>query len=906
MAGPQAHHLTARAGADCVRAGPLLDRSVPAEDARPGIEQRYGERERREVARGCRLFTVLAACLFPAFAVLDVVAQPQGLRALLAIRFVTTALFAGLLLLPKRLVARHPYATALFELEIAAASITAMCLVLDGYRSPYYAGVNLVVLSAGLLLAWGARWMAAAVAMIIGTWAAGVLVRAGFSIDRPDLLLNNLAFLLGTGIISVASSRLGDRLRRESFRQLREVSAAREDLKREGEIKSRFFANVSHELRTPLTLILGPVESLLSRETTSAEVRAELEVVERNARVLLSRVNDLLDAARLDAHATSLALQRVDLAALVRRVASQFEAAAAQRGDALEVDVGPPLVAEVDPSHVERLVTNLLSNAFKFTPSPGRIRCTVAADATGNARIVVADSGKGIPLPLRERIFERFFQVERSETRVHGGTGLGLAIVRELVQLHGGSVRVDESALGGAAFEVALPLAAPAGVAVAPEGAARVPQARAPADVLPVAPRPAPAADSKDAPLILVVEDNPDMSAFLRRVLSARFSVEVASDGRAGLEEARRLRPDLIVTDVMMPGMSGTELVEELRKIEALRETPIVVLTARADDSLRLELLRNGVQDMVLKPFVPDEFLARIANLVELSRSREILRTQLDAVHGDLETMARDVARRGRELRAVSRELEAARDQAVRALRLREEFISIASHELRTPLTSLKLVSQLALRQLPQGEKAVVLERLDAQVQRLARLVEEMLDFSRVQSGRLEIDRAPADLAAIARSVVAEFADGSGGPGVPIRLDAAAAVEGEWDAFRLEQVVRNIVSNALKYGARRPVEVSVSYQESDAVLAVKDQGIGIAPGEQQRIFGPFERAVPSREISGFGLGLYIARQIVEAHGGSIAVESAPGQGSTFTVRLPPRAPQREPAPGDSPEWVESA
>jgi len=136
-------------------------------------------------------------------------------------------------------------------------------------------------------------------------------------------------------------------------------------------------------------------------------------------------------------------------------------------------------------------------------------------------------------------------------------------------------------------------------------------------------------------------------------------------------------------------------------------------------------------------------------------------------------------------------------------------------------------------------------------------------------------------------------------------LRPLAQVEG-MDAFRLEQVVRNIVSNALKYGARRPVEVSVGHQESEAVLAVKDQGIGIAPGELQRIFGPFERAVPSREISGLGLGLYIARQIVEAHGGSIAVESAPGRGSTFTVRLPPRAPELEPAPRDRPQWIESA
>ncbi len=880
----------------------------------PDIGERYREREQGEVARASRLFTGLCAGLFPVFGVLDVIAQPQASRALLTIRFLTSCVFAVLLLVPKRLFARHPYATALFQLELAAASITAMCLVLDGYRSPYYAGVNLVVLSAGLLFGWSARRMAAAVVLIVGTYLAGVLAREGFAVDRPDLLVNNLYFLLATGVISITSSHFGDRLRRESFRQYLAVEAAREDLRRQDEIKSRFFANVSHELRTPLTLILGPVQQLLALETAPPEVKSELEVVERNARVLLSRVNDLLEVARLDAQATALVPQRVDLAALVRRVASQFEAAAAQHGKTLTLEVPAQVSAEVDPSKIERVLVNLLGNAFKFTPSSGRIRCALEVAGSGVARIVVSDSGPGIAPAVRERVFERFFQVEQSETRTHGGTGLGLAIVRELVQLHRGSVRVGESALGGAQFEVTLPLAAPQDLAAAqvPVGGAAPasppqapPETSAPARTTPQLQ----AAEKAFAPLVLVVEDNPDMNAFVQRILSARFRVAAAFDGREGIEQARTLRPDLVITDLMMPGMSGTELVRELRTIEALRDTPIVALTARADDALRMDLLRNGVQDTVLKPFVPDELLARIANLVEMARSREILRTQLDAVNGDLETMARDVARRGRELQAASGELEVARDQAVRALRLREEFISIASHELRTPLTSLKLVAQLAMRLLqrerggrpgldPVGE---VLERLGAHVERLVRLVEEMLDFSRMQSGRLDLERAPADLAAVVRTVADEFSSRTTGAEVAIEVRAAGPVWGEWDAFRLEQVVRNLLSNALKYGARGDVQVEVEEESGEAVLRVRDHGIGIAPGEQERIFQPFERGVPSRAISGFGLGLYIARQIVEAHGGAIAVASTPGQGSTFTVRLP-RAPQPQP-PSARPRWA---
>ncbi|MEJ8837897.1 ATP-binding protein [Ramlibacter sp. AN1133] len=416
--------------------------------------------------------------------------------------------------------------------------------------------------------------------------------------------------------------------------QLRDTDAAR----------TRLFANVSHELRTPLALILGPVQRLLKACPSSGEEHHELEVIERSAQALLRRVNDLLDMARLEAGSARLEYARVDLAQLVRMVCACFESAGRDTGVALEVDTPPELPAQVDAPKAERILFNLLSNAFKFTPPPGRVRVALAA-RDGQAWISVQDTGPGVPPHQRQAVFERFRQGSEPAGRSPGGTGLGLAIVREFAQLHGGSVALEDAPGGGALFRVRLPLRAPPGATVldAPESAlphaALVPEPRGASSA---PPRPGVGADR---PRVLVVEDHPDMNAFIAGALARRYRVETARDGQEGLEVALRApAPDLVVADMMMPLLDGEALLECLRREPTLRDVPVLMLTARADDALQARVLRKGAQDFLQKPFSEEVLLERVARLLadrehaaalvrrSEQRLRAILETAQDAI----------------------------------------------------------------------------------------------------------------------------------------------------------------------------------------------------------------------------------------------------------------------------------
>jgi PAS domain S-box-containing protein len=244
-----------------------------------------------------------------------------------------------------------------------------------------------------------------------------------------------------------------------------------------------------------------------------------------------------------------------------------------------------------------------------------------------------------------------------------------------------------------------------------------------------------------------------------------------------------------------------------------------------------------------------------------------------------------------------AREMERLRD----AVRARDEFLSVASHELKTPLTPLQLKLTAMLRAIEQQPGVPLsaervardLDTARRQVRKLADLIEDLLDVSRISVGKLSVNPAPVDLSALVREVVVRYAPQAAQAGCPVEVEAPAPVEGTWDPRRMEQVVTNLLTNALKYGAGKPLHLRVGLEEGRAVLSVRDEGIGIAPEAQPHIFERFMRAASARNYSGMGLGLFITREIVHAHGGGIRVESAPGKGAVFTVTLPLVAQARE-------------
>lgn len=407
--------------------------------------------------------------------------------------------------------------------------------------------------------------------------------------------------------------------------------------------KTAFFSNISHELRTPLTLILGPIEdAIVSQSPPSAEA---LEMLHRNALRLLKMVNGLLDFVRIEAGRLQASFEPTDLSLLTSQLASVFRSAAERAGLQLIVKCPPlPEPAYLDRDMWEKIVLNLLSNALKST-FDGQIRVSVEHDEM-HARLIVEDTGTGIPADQLPQLFERFRRIEGAKRRSHEGSGIGLALVKELVELHGGAISVESTLSVGTRFIVEIPF-----------GQAHLAHGRTLTESM----SPIKLRDSADAyvrealgwlpgqehlqqqiaplaandaltgtfdvdgrkPLVLLVDDNPDMRQYVLSLLGARFDAVTAADGREALDKAESLHPDLVLTDVMMPEMDGFGLLSSLRQRQQFGLLPVIMLSARAGEESRIDGLEAGADDYLVKPFTARELIARVEAQLKLTRLRK-------------------------------------------------------------------------------------------------------------------------------------------------------------------------------------------------------------------------------------------------------------------------------------------
>jgi signal transduction histidine kinase/DNA-binding response OmpR family regulator len=406
--------------------------------------------------------------------------------------------------------------------------------------------------------------------------------------------------------------------------------------------KTAFFSNVSHEFRTPLTLLVGPLEDgLADGDTPLPPVhRQRQEVAQRNARRLLRLVNTLLEFSRIEAGRVDANYEPTDLARFTSELAGVFRSAVEKAGLSLVVSCEPLREpAYVDRDMWEKIVLNLLSNAFKFT-FDGQIAVDLREDGD-HIVLRVSDTGVGISEEDLPRVFERFHRVKHTRSRTHEGTGIGLALVQELARYHGGGVEVTSVQGGGTTFTVSIrvgtahlppervsvatrPPASSAGVLPWVEealgwlpdvdrAAGRVTSA---AVEVPVPPRDTP------APCVLIADDNADMRDYLARLLGPHYELEAVSDGRAAVERIRARAPDLVLADVMMPGLDGFGLLAEIRRGEQTRSIPVILLSARAGQEARIEGLEAGADEYLVKPFSARELLASVASQLQLSRQR--------------------------------------------------------------------------------------------------------------------------------------------------------------------------------------------------------------------------------------------------------------------------------------------
>ena len=341
-----------------------------------------------------------------------------------------------------------------------------------------------------------------------------------------------------------------------------------------------------------------------------------------------------------------------------------------------------------------------------------------------------------------------------------------------------------------------------------------------------------------------------------RRIFTARSGDEALS---LMLEHSFALA----ILDVQMPSMSGFELAELMRGTERTRTIPIVFVSAAGRDlNYAFQGYESGAVDFLYKPLDPHAVRSKVNVFVDLARQRQ--------------------------------ELQAAQAELQRAVNMRDDFMSLIAHELRNPLNSVYLQAQLRRKMLssakPPDPQAMLkmVERDERQIRSMVRLLDDMLDVSRARTGNLAIVPGTFDLAASARAVVEAIQAQAEGSGVTLSLAAPDSLPMVGDEFRVEQVITNLLTNALRYGQGKPVAVTVGVREHEpeAFVSVRDQGMGIAEADQERIFEQFERTDGVSQIAGLGLGLYIARQIAQAHQGRLEVRSAPGDGAEFILSLP--------------------
>jgi adenylate cyclase len=414
-------------------------------------------------------------------------------------------------------------------------------------------------------------------------------------------------------------------------------------------IKTRFFANISHEFRTPLTLIIGPLEDCLAG--SAKPPLSQLEAMLRNCRLLLRLINQLLDIAKLEAAGMKLTTKRGNLTQFLDGIVRSFTPSAERSGIRLQAGADDgDVIFYFDAEKLEKVFSNLLSNALKFTPQGGKVHIrSVVADSHDekSVKITVRDTGHGIPKQELPYIFDRFRQVDGSSTRAHEGTGIGLALVKDLVSLHGGRIDVVSEPGFGTEFTVTLPyrLDPPEGaeretadeeMAMEPEiltdnlkselaGLEQHHLSQRSDDSSPSTPRSVEAQADKGT--ILVIDDNPDIRSYLVDCLTPHYSVIQAKDGVDGLRLAQDTRPDLIICDIMMPRMDGYDVCRALKADERLNHIPLVFLTAKASSAMKVEGLKTGADDYIAKPFNARELLARAGNLITMRRQERELKT---------------------------------------------------------------------------------------------------------------------------------------------------------------------------------------------------------------------------------------------------------------------------------------
>ncbi|MCX6873879.1 MAG: ATP-binding protein [Verrucomicrobia bacterium] len=846
---------------------------------------------------------------------LDWIVFPEHGWLFLQIRLVCTVLLGCIFLfLGEAPGPRICYFASVSAALLPMIGICAMIARTGGGNSVYYAGLNLILVGMSLVLRWTFVNSLVVIAACFLAYATSVIL-APRPLDRT-VLFNNSYFLGVTAVFVLVGCYFYEKLRFREFCLHAEVESSHQllasknrQLSELDEAKTRFFANISHELRTPLTIMLGITErlsSVLGHQAVDSSIHEMTAMLEQNGLRLLKLIDDLLDLVRFDTGHADVNRQPTRIAALTDGLLRSLAHLAEQDRVALLWECQTAYESiQLDRDKFDKILLNLVINAIKFTPSGGSITVKVTV-ADELLRLVVEDTGVGIPTDVLPHIFERFWQVDDSSTRKFRGAGIGLALVRSLTEAMGGAASVNSKLGCGTVFTIELPTAASAPEATPSttasdepdplqdggrniaqlhrKAAISMPGKVAARSALPTQPSgqlasPVIGLPGSTRPLVLIADDEPDIRRFLRMQMDNVEVIE-ASDGAEALELARLRRPQLALLDHMMPEMDGIEVCRRIRENHSTRSVAVIILTARADEQTKLAALQAGASDFLTKPFSSAELALRLENQLAMGRIR-------------------------REMANLNSELQAAIEQLKEneVLLVRNEKLSSLGrmsagiiHEINNPLNYASAgIHTLATfaKALPASEQADfadILKDIREGVERVSQIVIDLRQFTRDDDSI----SGDADLAEIVtrahRMVSHQFGTEIG---FHLTTPDRALISG--NPNQLVQVFINFFQNSIDAiqhrihsdgGEPGRIDVAISPADGGWQVIIRDNGIGIPPDHLPNIFDPF---FTSKEVGkGMGLGLSISHRILLTHQALIEVDSHPGEFACFRLVFPPR------------------
>jgi signal transduction histidine kinase len=877
------------------------------------VQQAFAEYDRQNRISNSKLGAVLAIIMMPLGASLDYFVyyrnRPDGaelLRTFFELRVLCSLLVGAVLaLFWTNFGKKHYRVLGMTWYMLPAFFIAWMIYAANDPVSPYYAGLNLVVLAIGLILPWTYKENLLAVTLVISMYLGACLLQR--STLNTAYVFNNVYFLFLTGVVVVASSFAASRLRFREFQLRYELNASRQEIEKShkklvelDQAKGRFFANISHELRTPLTLLISPLETLLHQYKWDDQTKMLLTTMQSNGMRLLKLINDLLDLVRLESGTIVIKLDPMNVDDFIKGEASSARTVAEDKRIRLETFVDPTLgTLMADRDKLEKIVLNLVFNALKFTPAGGRVE--LRAEKQGEEFvIIVSDTGMGISAANLANVFSRFWQADDTSRRKYQGVGIGLALVKELSIAHGGDVAVASEQGKGTTFTVRLPYKKAEAEAPAKTEEAPKPEPTAqPAGTISsqewlanlyrraeLFPSMTPlqetlrqvetAHNGNNTPTLLVADDEPDMLRYLKSQLATHYRVVEAVDGQQAIEKASQFLPDIILLDMMMPEKDGLQACREIRQRTSTQSIPVILLTARADEETKMAALSAGASDFLSKPFSTTELHVRIKNLVESHQYQIKLSKQKTVLEHTIEQL---------------KETETQLVQTEKLASLGRMSAGII-HEINNPLnfattglfTLRNKGKQLAPEQ--QAEYQEILQDVEDGLKRVKSIVSELRTFTHPDmEGRDQVEVSEIVTSAL-RFLSNELKDK-----VAIEQSLTEHQTIWANKSKLVQVLVNLLHNSLDalkskvFENEKPtVRIEGLLEKNKSILRVRDNGTGIDPKNLDKIFDPFFTTKDVGE--GMGLGLSICYRIVEECDGRISVKTEPGKFCEFTLEFP--------------------